>query len=118
MGTYYVPRNTKGEGRILYIFSTKALIYTTVGAMIGLPLYLVFATMKMTLVAIGAVLACAGIGFSIGTFKIPDSSATKFTTNAGGLPIDEVIKKGVLFKMNKRNIYVYAEEEKENEQSK
>ena len=28
MGTYYLPRNTKGEGRILYIFSTKALIYT------------------------------------------------------------------------------------------
>ncbi len=23
-----IPRNVKGEGRILYIFSTKALIYT------------------------------------------------------------------------------------------
>ena len=35
MGTYYLPRNTKGEGRILYIFSTKALIYTVVGLGIG-----------------------------------------------------------------------------------
>ena len=26
MGTYMIPRNTKGEGRILFIFSTKALI--------------------------------------------------------------------------------------------
>ena len=29
---YQIPRNVKGEGRILYIFSTKALIYTAVGA--------------------------------------------------------------------------------------
>ena len=32
---YYIPRDTKGEGRILYIFSTKGLIYTGVGAGIG-----------------------------------------------------------------------------------
>ena len=118
MGTYELPRNVKGESRILFIFTTKALIYTTIGAMIGFPLYLVFSAMKMTLVAIGGVVVCAAIGFSIGTFKIPDSTATKFTTNAGGLPIDEVIKKGILFKTNKRNIYLYAEEEKEDEQSK
>ena len=35
MGTYRVPRNTKGESRILLIFSTKALIYTVVGIGIG-----------------------------------------------------------------------------------
>ena len=34
-GPYYLPRNVKGEGRILFIFSTKALIYTAVGATIG-----------------------------------------------------------------------------------
>ncbi len=28
MGTYMIPRNTKGEGRILFIFSTKAIIFT------------------------------------------------------------------------------------------
>ena len=31
---YQIPRNVKGEGRILYIFSTKALIYTGVGALL------------------------------------------------------------------------------------
>ena len=36
MQTYEIPRNYKGEGRILYIFSTKALIYTSVGAGIGI----------------------------------------------------------------------------------
>ena len=36
MRTYEIPRNYKGESRILYIFSTKALIYTIVGMGIGL----------------------------------------------------------------------------------
>ena len=31
MGTHMIPRNTKGENRILFIFSTKALIFTAVG---------------------------------------------------------------------------------------
>ena len=30
-GPYQIPRNYKGESRILLIFSTKALIYTAVG---------------------------------------------------------------------------------------
>ena len=33
MGTYNIPRNVKGEGRILFIFSTKALISTAVGGL-------------------------------------------------------------------------------------
>ena len=28
MGTYYLPRNVKGENRILFIFTTKSLIWT------------------------------------------------------------------------------------------
>ena len=31
MGTYNVPRNVKGEGRILFIFTTKSLIYSSRG---------------------------------------------------------------------------------------
>ncbi len=31
MGTYNIPRNVKGEGRILFIFSGKSLIYTMIG---------------------------------------------------------------------------------------
>ena len=29
MGTYNIPRNVKGEGRILFIFSGKSMIYIT-----------------------------------------------------------------------------------------
>ena len=34
MGTYNIPRNTKGEGKILIIFSIKAFIYTIIGAVL------------------------------------------------------------------------------------
>ena len=30
MGTYNLPRDVKGEGRILFVFSTKALIYSII----------------------------------------------------------------------------------------
>ena len=42
MQTHEIPRNYRGEGRILYIFSTKGLIYTVVGSGIGLVFYLIF----------------------------------------------------------------------------
>ena len=42
MGTYYVPRNYKGESRILYIFTAKSLITTVVGALIGFIFYFIF----------------------------------------------------------------------------
>ncbi len=42
MGTYYVPRNYKGESRILYIFTTKSLITTGVGALIGSVFFIIF----------------------------------------------------------------------------
>lgn len=40
MGTHMIPRNTKGEGRILFIFSTKAMIYTAVGGRNRLTIFL------------------------------------------------------------------------------
>ena len=42
MGTYNLPRNVKGEGRILFIFTTKSLIYSAVGVGVGLIFYLIF----------------------------------------------------------------------------
>ena len=42
MATHYIPRNVKGEGRILYVFTTKALITTAIGGGIGFLLYFIF----------------------------------------------------------------------------
>ncbi len=47
------------------------------------------------------------IGFSVGTFKIPESNQFEITKKAGGLNIDEVIIKLIKFKQKKNRIYVY-----------
>ena len=52
MRTYEIPRNYKGEGRILYIFSTKALIYTCVGAGIGLIFYVMFKILGLSMIGL------------------------------------------------------------------
>ena len=117
MGTYNVPRNVKGEGRILYIFSYKALIHTSVGIGVGLIFYLIFNLIGIPFAGVIAIGIFGLIGFSIATFKVPDNNRFKFTKQTGGENIDEVIKRGIKFKMQKKKIYVYMPEERiENEE--
>lgn len=115
MRTYEVPRNVKGEGRILFIFSTKALIYTAIGIVPGLMFYLIFLFMDMQIVGIISVVVTGLIGFLIGTFKIPNSTTFKFTQKTGGENIDDVIKRWFKFKMQKTKLYVYKDAIKEEE---
>lgn len=111
MGTYMIPRNTKGEGRILFIFSTKALIYTVVGGLIGMPFYYMFKLMKMSVVGIVIIAILAFLGFSIGTFKFPNSEGLKITRLVGGENVDDVILRYIKFKRKKNKIYITKEEE-------
>lgn len=111
MGTYNLPRNVKGEGRILYIFSYKALIYTSVGIGIGLIFYLIFNLIGISFAGVIAIGIFGLIGFSIATFKVPDTNSFQFTKKTGGENIDDVIKRGIKFKMQKKKIYVYMPEE-------
>lgn len=113
MGTYNLPRNVKGEGRILYVFSTKALIYTFIGIVVGLPFYFIFKAMNMIMIGLIMVAVFGGIGFGIATFKIPNSNAFQFTKSVGGENIDEVIKRYIKFRLAKNKIYVYKNTEKE-----
>ena len=46
MGTYNLPRNVKGEGRILFIFTGKSMIYTVVAGGIGLLFYFILYQIK------------------------------------------------------------------------
>ena len=107
MGTYNLPRNVKGEGRILFVFSTKALIYTVVGIGIGFILYLIFSLVKLNIVGIIAMGILALLGFAIGTLKVPETNAFEITKKTGGENIDDVIKRAIKFKMNNKKIYVY-----------
>ena len=47
MGTYYIPRNYKGETRILYIFTTKSLITTAIGDGVGALFFGLFSMLGM-----------------------------------------------------------------------
>lgn len=114
MGTYNVPRNVKGEGRILFIFSTKSLIYTCIGGGIGLIFYLIFKLLNLTMVGIVITLIFALIGYVIGMFKIPDTNGLEITRKTGGENIDDIIKRYIKFKNNKKKIYVYTKEENKN----
>lgn len=119
MGTYNVPRSVKGEGRILFIFSYKALIYSVLGAAIGIPFYLIFSILGMNFIGLILIGACALIGFCIGTLKIPETNAFEITKKTGGENIDDVIKRAFKFKMQKNKIYIYEEERKiESEETK
>lgn len=107
MGTYNLPRNVKGEGRILFVFSTKALIYTFVGIVIGYFISLIFTMINLRVIGY-AIIAILGLaGFLIGTLKMPESSNFEITRKTGGENIDDVIMRAIKFKIKKRKIYVY-----------
>lgn len=115
MKSYMIPRNTKGEGRLLYIFSTKALIYTAVCGVIGYIIYWILSKIMLGVVGIviGGLLALTG--FIVGTLKVPNSQAFKITRIAGGENVDDIILRYIKFKRKKNKIYVTKEEEIVNE---
>ena len=114
MGTYNIPRNVKGEGRILFIFSTKALIYSGVGALIGGLFYIIFNLLGLTLIGVICVIFFALIGFIVGTFKVPNLNRFEITKKTGGENIDDVIKRAFKFKTKKHKYYIYDYTKEEN----
>lgn len=116
MGTYYLPRNTKGEGRILYIFSTKALIYTVVGLGIGAFFKWLLGLLGDAVPSIGNIMNIVGfiimlligvLGFVIGTFKVPQNDKFEITRKAAGIEMDTVIKEYIKFHFRKNKYYIY-----------
>ena len=71
MGTYYIPRNYKGETRILYIFTVKSLITTTIGAGIGALIFAILNNLNMKMPGVIALGIFALIGWAVGALKIP-----------------------------------------------
>ena len=112
MGSYYIPSNKlKGESRILYIFTGKSLIYTAIGALIGLLFYGIFALIGLKIVGVILVLAFAALAYAIGTVKFPNGNS-KIAKNVGGDSLDEIIGKFIMYKKNKK-VYTYAIPRKE-----
>ena len=111
MGTYNIPRNLKGESRILYIFSVKSLITTAGGALIGGVFFLLFSSIGLNTIGIVFLVLFALVGFCIGAIKIPTLNGISFTKKIGGESIDEIILRYIKFKKNRR-IYIDTKEEK------
>ena len=115
MGTYNLPRSVKGEGRILFIFTGKSMIFTVIAGAFGLIFYFIFSLFGLKMVGLVITLVFALIGFIIGTFKMPDISKFKFTQKTGGENIDDIIKRAIKFKTKGKKIYIYKEEENKDE---
>ena len=113
MSSYNIPRNVKGEGRILFVFSTKALIYTSIGAVVGSIFYFIFSLINMSTIGVLFILLFGLIGFVIATFKVPDTTVFEFTKKTGGENIDDVIKRYVKFKLQKGKIYIFDKDRTE-----
>lgn len=113
MGTYTIPRNYRGETRLIYIFTIKSLITTAIGGGIGSIFYLIFGLMlNMQVVGFIFIGVFALIGFCAGTFKIPTLPGIPITKNVGGESIDEIIKRYIMFKtQNKKYAYYITKEE-------
>lgn len=107
MGTYNLPRNVKGEGRILFVFTGKSLIYAMIAGAVGLVFYFILAMFELNTIGIGITVALALIGFIIGTFKVPDITKFDFTRKTGGENLDDIIKRAIKFKTKGKKIYLY-----------
>ena len=112
MGTYNVPRNTKGENRILFIFSNKSFLYTIIGIGIGLPFYFILKNFNQ-IVAIIVTLIPGLIGFILGTVKVRPIGNVKWARETDGENLDEVIKRALEFRKKGKKLYVYNREDEE-----
>ena len=110
MATHYIPKNLKGETRILIIFSVKSLITTAIGGAIGGILMLIFNAVGLKFLGIILLILFALIGYGVGTIKIPKITGLNFTNNIEGDSIDEIIIRYAKFKAN-RKVYSYTKEE-------
>lgn len=109
MKTYEIPRNYKGESRILMVFSMKGLAFTAAFAGIGMIFYFILKTIGLGTIGMIIVGIFGIVGFIIGTLKIPDTRKFEFTRKTGGSSIDDVIKRYIKFKKNKNTVYIQKE---------
>lgn len=110
MATHYIPKDLRGETRILIIFTVKSLITTAIFGGVGVVFYLIFNALKMRIVGIIILILLALLGYAFGTVKIPKITGLKFTKNIEGDSMDEVFLRYIKFRSNKK-IYSYTKED-------
>ena len=97
------------------IFSTKALIWTVAMGVVGFIFYLIFKMIGLKTIGLIIIAIFGVVGFVIGTCKMPKIGSLKVSKYTEGENLDDIIIRGIKFKLKKNKIYVYAKEEKEND---
>ena len=112
MGSYAIPNNKlKGEGRILLIFTTKSLIYTAAGALLGTPIYIILSILGQKTIGMIIIALMPVLGYLVATVKFP-STTGKIGRYLAGDTVDEIIIKYIKFRKS-RKLYSYAIPRKE-----
>lgn len=97
------------------IFSMKSLIWTAGTSLIGYFIYLILKSISLGKIGLVLLALCAGVGFVIGTCKMPQIDSIKLCRQTAGENIDDIIIRGIKFKLKKNKIYIYAKEEKDDD---
>lgn len=106
--TYSVPRNVKGESRILYIFTIRSFMFTLGFAAVGFIISFIFSLVGLALVGWIIMGIFAALGFAIGSLVIPDSQFVGALRKAGGERVGDILFRTATFSRRKK-IYVYRE---------
>ena len=101
--TYTIPRNTKGEGRILMIFTKKSFLWTVACAFVGL---------IVGYLPIGVIFQHPFIGIAI---TLIFASNFELFRKTGGENIDEIIMRAIKFKKQGKKLYLYHKGGSDNE---
>ncbi len=110
MRKHEIPRESQNEGRILYIFNGRSILTTIIGIIIGIIVGSFLKAVFSTIGMIVLVVILGGMGFAIGTMKIPEIHSFPITKSISGMYIDEVIMKYIKFKQ-RRSLKVLEKEE-------
>ena len=107
--SYMIPRNTKGEGRILMIFTKKSFLWTVAFAAVGaITIYPISFILGNTIIGMIGILVFGLIGFGIGALKMPNSQNFEILRKTGGEDLDEILIRLIKFKKGGKKLYLYT----------
>ena len=106
--SYMIPRDTKGEGKILMIFSKKSFLWTVgfVAAALII-IYPICAILGFSLIGMASALVFGLVGFIISSCKMPNSQNFEILRKTGGEDMDEIILRLLKFKKGGKKVYLY-----------
>ena len=114
--SYMIPRDTKGEGKILMIFSKKSFIWTAGAALVAfVTVYPICCLIGYSFIGMVGILLFGLIGFLISSLKMPNSQNFEILRKTGGEDIDEILIRLLKFKKGGKKVYLYHAGGKEDE---